>query len=137
MTLPKTELWFIDIKKIIYDTLKNYTLLIEKLWTTDWRVIIRNVQDVSNTQTPFITFQQVWSRTNAIWIRTAVFQFDVWSKNLQEGEEIKDIVVNLFNRANIWGIKSILQRESENSEDKTKLNRHSLDFQFTFKDMKY
>lgn len=133
--IPMTEIWFIDIKKYIYDTLNTYFPLKQK-WLK--KVIIRNFESVAKEQRPFISFSSIWGSTNSIWIRSEAFQIDIFSENIEQGEAIKDIVVDLLNRRNFKWIKSKLSRSwPDGSDEKTWFCRHVLDFDFVFKDMKY
>jgi hypothetical protein len=133
-----TNIWFVDIKKYLFDLLKSNEKLLDKFWgSTEGRIILRNIQDISLTPLPFITFQQIWSRTNNIWIRSVTFQFDIYSDFIEEWEEIHDIIVDLFNRRKNDWISSKIEREDQGVEQKTWFIRHSLDFQFVFKDIKY
>lgn len=133
--IPMTEIWFVDIKKYIYDTLDTYFPLKQK-WLK--KVIIRNFESVAKEQRPFIAFSSIWGRTNNFWIRNESFQIDVFSESIEQWENIKDIVIDLLNRRNFKGIKSQLTRTwPDGSDEKTWFCRLVMDFEFVFKDMKY
>lgn len=132
--IPITEVWFVDIEKYVYDTLTTYVPLLQK----GTSVIMRKHFNVFKEQKPFIHPHYIWGNTNSIWIRSELFQIDIFADNMQEWKNIKDIVVDLFNRRNFKWIKSKLVRTwPDESDEKTGLFSCNMDFDFVFKDMKY
>lgn len=131
-----TELWFVDITKYVYDTLKNYVPLLEQ-WVE--KVIIRKFESVAKEARPFITFSSMWwPVSNSLWIRSETFEFEIYTESFEQWSKIKDILVDLFNRRNFKGIRSKLLRTWPSwSDEKTGYSRHMVDIDFVFKDMKY
>jgi len=134
MEIPKNEIWFIDIKKYIYDTVSSYHPLLEK-WLK--KVILRTFENVSREERPFICINDLWGSTDSVWIRSVWINFEIYASSMEEGEILKDILIDLFNRRNVKWIRSRLETDIGWWMDKNWLTRHLLDFEFIFKDMKY
>ena len=136
ITIKYTEVGFIDIKLYIYDRLKNYVPLIEKVWTNN--VFIKWNGDDLKDKDKFLHFWIIGSNTNKFWIRSSLVQIDCYAKSVEEVDNIKEIIIDLFNRRNFQWIKSILKSDYWNKTPSRKwISRATLDFDFVFKDMKY
>ena len=131
-----TEVWFIDIKRYIYDRLVNYVPIIEKIGTKNVHIKWNgsNLKDSDK----FVFFWIVGQNTNHIWIRSCLVQIDAYAPSIEEVDNIKEIIIDLFNRSNYKWIKSILKNDYWNKTPSRKwISRATLDFDFVFKDMKY
>lgn len=134
--IPMTELWFIDIRKYVYDSLVNYVPLIQKIWTDN--VHIWDQEDILKVSTPFVSIFSLYWNTNSLGIRNQNFQIDVLAKSVEDAEAIKDIVIDLFNRRNFKWIKSKLTMIwPDMSKPELWRFRQILRFDFIFKDMKF
>lgn len=136
ITIQYTEVWFIDLKTNIYDRLVNYIPLIEKIWVKNVH-ISWTWKDLSK-EDKFVSFD-VWGwRTNKIGIRSHSVQIDSYAKSIEEVDNIKEIIIDLFNRSNFKWIKSNLKIDYWSKTPARKwIKRNTLDFEFIFKDMKY
>lgn len=135
ITIKYTEVWFIDIKLFIYERLKNYVPIIEKIWTDN--VFIKNDGSLKN-KNKFISINVIWWRVNSFWIRTNLVQIDTYWESVEEVDNIKEIIIDLFNRSDFKWIKSLLKNDYWNKTPSRKwISRATLDFQFTYKDLKY
>lgn len=135
-TIPRWELWFIDIKKYIFDSLNLYVPLIQKIWTNNVHIWKKN--NISKIQPPFVALTRIWWSTDSLWLRNEMFQIDVISETAEEAEVIKDIVVDLFNRRNFKWVRSKLALIwPDMSRPKISRYRQILRFDFYFKDMAY
>lgn len=133
--IPKNELWMIDIQKYLYDIISNYVPLLQK-WLK--KVIIRNLENVSKENRPFICINSYGWRTDSRWIRTEVYMYEVYAENIEQWESLRDILIDLFNRRNIRWIRSRLTNTWPNGVDeKTWLSRHLLFFEYVFIDSKF
>ena len=135
--IEHSELGFIDIRKYIYDRLASYVNLIQKIWWPE-NIICRDLQTIKGTDRPFISYSHVWWSTNSLWIRKDSFQIDIWATNMEEFEDIKDLVVWLFNRSKDDGVKSQLSSIwPDMSNPEKSLFRKPLTFKFVFKDQNF
>jgi len=135
--IEHSELWFIDIRKYIYDRLTSYVNLIQKIWWPE-NIICRDLQTIKGTDRPFISYSHVWWSTNSLWIRKDSFQIDIWATNMEEFEDLKDLVVWLFNRSKDDWVKSQLSSVwPDMSNPEKSLFRKPLTFRFVFKDQKF
>lgn len=133
--IPTTELWFVDIRKYVYDTLINYVPLIEKIWTNN--VHIRD-HDISKLPLPFVSVVGDWWTTDSRWVRNHSFQIDILDKSVENAEVVRDIIIDLFNRRNFKWIKSKLTMIwPDMSRPQKWIFRQILRFDFVFKDMKF
>lgn len=134
--IPITELWFVDIRKYVYDTLVNYLPLIQKIGTNNVHIWDQN--DMSKVPIPYVSVLSMTWNTNSLGIRNQNFQIDVLAKSVEEAEVVKDIVIDLFNRRNFKWIKSKLTMIwPDMSKPEQWLFRQILRFDFVFKDMKF
>lgn len=134
--IPTTELWFVDIRKYVYDTLVNYVPLIQKIWEKN--VHIWDENNISKKPKPFVSIATISWNTDARWLRSHVYQIDVLTKTVEDAESIKDIIIDLFNRRNFWGIRSkLVEIWPDMSKPGIWSFRQILRFRFTFKDMKF
>lgn len=134
--IPITELWFVDIRKYVYDTLVNYLPLIQKIWTNNVHIWDQN--DMSKVPTPYISVLSMTWNTNSLGVRNQNFQIDVLAKSVEDAEAVKDIVIDLFNRRNFKWIKSKLTMIwPDMSKPEQWLFRQILRFEFIFKDSKF
>lgn len=134
--IPLTELWFIDIRKYVYDSLINYVPLIQKIWTNNVHIWDQN--DISKTTLPFVSITNLSWNTDTRGVRNQTFQIDVLANSIENAENVKDIIVDLFNRRNFKGIKSKLIQIWPDMSHPTKwVFRQILRFNFVFKDMKF
>lgn len=134
--IPITELWFVDIRKYVYDTLVNYLPLIQKIWTNNVHIWDQN--DMSKVPTPYISVLSMTWNTNSLGIRNQNFQIDILAKSVEDAEAVKDIVIDLFNRRNFKWIKSKLTMIwPDMSKPEQWLFRQILRFEFIFKDSKF
>lgn len=133
--IPMTELWFIDIRKYVYDTLVNYVPLIQKIWTNNVHIWDHNI---SKVPLPYVCISANWWNTNSIGIRNQGYQIDVLAKSVEDAEAVKDIIIDLFNRRNFKWIKSKLTMIwPDMSRPEAWIFRQILRFDFIFKDMKF
>lgn len=81
----------------------------------------------------------MWNgRSNKVWIRSHSVQIDSYAKSIEEVDDIKEIIIDLFNRSDFKWIKSNLKIDYWNKTPAKKwMKRNTLDFEFVFKDMKY
>lgn len=136
ITIQYTEVWFIDLKKLIYDRLINYVPLIEKIWPDN--VYVSNDWGKLKDKDKFVFFDVSNWRSNHIWIRQHSVQIDSYAKSIEEVDSIKEIIIDLFNRSDFKGIKSLLKIDYWNKTPSKKwMSRSTLDFDFMLKDMKY
>ncbi len=134
--IPITELWFVDIRKYVYDTLVNYVPLIQKIWTNNVHIWDQN--DMSKVPVPYVCISGSWWNTNSIGIRNQGYQIDVLAKSVEDAEAVKDIIIDLFNRRNFKWIKSKLTMIwPDMSRPEAWIFRQILRFDFIFKDMKF
>lgn len=134
--IPITELWFVDIRKYVYDSLLNYVPLIQKIWTNNVHIWDQN--DMSKVPTPYISVLSMTWNTNSLGIRNQNFQIDILAKSVEDAEAVKDIVIDLFNRRNFKWIKSKLTMIwPDMSKPEQWLFRQILRFEFIFKDSKF
>ena len=135
--IEHSELWFIDIRKYIYDRLTGYVNLIQKIWWPE-NIICRDLQTIKGTDKPFISYSEIWWSTNSLWIRNMSYQIDIWATNMEEFEELKDLVVWLFNRSKDDGVRSKLDSIwPDMSNPEKNLFRKPLTFRFVFKDQNF
>ncbi len=133
--LPKTELWFIDVRKYVFDSLSKYVSLIQKIGS--WKVFIFDY-NMSKEEPPFVVIQTLSDRTDYRWIRTYYIQIDIYDKTIERSEEIKDIIIDLFNRRNFHWISSKLESIWPDTSNPKKWRfRQILRFNFVVKDMKF
>lgn len=133
--IPMTELWFVDIRKYVYDTLVNYVPLIQKIWTNNVHIWDHNI---SKVPLPYVCISANWWNTNSIGIRNQGYQIDVLAKSVEDAEVVKDIIIDLFNRRNFKWIKSKLTMIwPDMSRPEAWIFRQILRFDFIFKDMKF
>lgn len=132
--IPLTDEGMVDIRLYVYEsTIDALQWIISKEG-----IIMREYENLSGIDRPFIWISKLGGSTDARWVRTQFFQIDVWSDTIEESEKIGDKVIKRFNRTNWKGIRSLLENEHPDSNDiKTGLYRRVLEFQFTFKDMNY
>lgn len=134
MTLPTTQTWFIDIRKYIYDTLMNYLPLRQKIGRHIY--VVEPLGDFPHAEEPFVFFTKNSDVVHR-WIRTYSCQFDVYTKTREEAEEIRDIIIDLFNRRNYkWIRSSLILIWPDMSNPKAWYYREIFDFEFVFKDFK-
>lgn len=134
--IPMTELWFVDIRKYVYDTLVNYVPLIQKIWTNNVHIWDQN--DMSKVPVPYVCISGTWWNTNSTGIRNQSYQIDVMAKSVEDAEAVKDIIIDLFNRRNFKWIKSKLTMIwPDMSRPEAWIFRQILRFDFIFKDMKF
>ena len=132
-----SELWFIDIRKYIYDRMANYVNLIQKIWWPE-NIKCRDQETIKWMDKPFISYSEIWWSTNNLWIRKVLYQIDIWATNMEEFEEIKDLVVWLFNRSIDDWVRSQLDTIwPDMSNPEKNLFRKQLTFRFVFKDQKF
>ena len=132
-----SELWFIDIRKYIYDRMANYVNLIQKIWWPE-NIKCRDQETIKWIDKPFISYSEIWWSTNNLWIRKVLYQIDIWATNMEEFEEIKDLVVWLFNRSIDDWVRSQLDTIwPDMSNPEKNLFRKPLTFRFVFKDQKF
>lgn len=135
--IEHSELWFIDIRKYIYDRFTNYVNLIQKIWWPE-NIKSRDEESIKWIDKPFISYSHIWWSTNNLWIRKDSFQIDIWATNIEEFEEIKDLVVWLFNRSKDDVVKSqLVNIWPDMSNPEKNLFRKPLTFKFVFKDQKF
>jgi len=135
--LPTTELWFIDIRKYVYDTLVNYVPLIEKIGTNNVYFWDTNNSIAKKTR-PFVSITQLWWNINSIWIREQEYQIDIFWTSLEQSGDTRDIIIDLLNRRYVNEVRSKLIRlRPDQSDEKLWIVRQSMDFLFVFKDMKF
>ncbi len=136
LTIPKTELWFIDIKKYVYDSLVTYVPLLEIIGNDS--VYFRPNDTIYDKNKPMVCISESGGNTDFKWIRNQVYQIDVLAESVEVAEKIKYIIVDLFNRRNFKGIRSKLFRTwPDMSNTKKWIFREILFFEFVFKDMKF
>lgn len=136
LSIPKTELWFIDIKKYVYDSMATYVPLLEVIWVES--IFFRPDDTIYDKKKPIVSISESWGNVDFKWIRNQTYQIDVWATSVEEAEKIKYIIVDLFNRRNFKWIKSILTGTwPDMSNPKKWFFREILFFKFVFKDMKY
>jgi len=132
-----SELWFIDIRKYIYDRMANYVNLIQKIWWAE-NIKCRDEETIKWMDKPFISYSEIWWSTNNLWIRRVLYQIDIWATNMEEFEEIKDLVVWLFNRSIEDWVRSQLDTIwPDLSNPEKNLFRKPITFRFVFKDQKF
>ena len=135
--ITKTELGFIDVRKYIYDSMISYVNLITEMWSVD-RIKANWFSVYDDVKKPLICYHEVTSNTDGIWIRKALYQIDIRWANVEKTDKIKDLVIDLFNRKNTHGIKSILTHVwPDMAEFKNQLIHKPLTFSFVFKDQKF
>ena len=135
--ITKTKLGFIDVRKYIYDSMIAYVNLIEEMWTAD-RIKANGFAVYDDVKKPVICYHEVTSNTNSKWIRKSIYQIDIRGANIEKTDKIKDLVIDLFNRKNISGIKSILTNVwPDLPEFKNQLIHKPLTFSFVVKDQKF
>lgn len=131
-----TNAWFVDIKKFIYDKLSTNPLIIDEIWENN--VFLKDDWSDLFNKNKFIFFGIISETTNSFWIRNCSVQIDLYSESIEKTDNIKEIIINLFNRSNYKGIKSLLVNDLWNKIPARKwLVRNTLNFDFVFKDMKY
>ena len=132
-----SELWFIDIRKYIYDRMANYVNLIQKIWWPE-NIKCRDQETIKWMDKPFISYSEIWWSTNNLLIRKVLYQIYIWATNMEEFEEIKDLVFWLFNRSIDDWVRSQLDTIwPDMSNPENNLFRKPLTFRFVFKDQKF
>ena len=135
--IPTSELWFINIREYIYNRMKNFVNLTQKIWWSE-NIKCRDIETIKWLDKPFVSYSEIWWETNSFWIRESVYQIDIWATNMEEMEEIKDLIVWLFNRSNEDGVKSKLMSLWPDLWNPEKNYIHKpLTFSFVFKDQKF
>lgn len=135
MSIPLTNRWFIDLRKYIFDSLVNFSDLTTLIWANN--VYVREIEDIASKPKPFVSITSISWNVDIAWIRTWVYQIDIWAESVEQSEDIRDVIIDLFNRRNYLGIKSKLNFIwPDMSDEKTKLFRQIVEFDFVFKDQK-
>jgi len=84
----------IDISKIIYDKINtdnriiNYTPSV----TIDW------LQAPVGSSAPNIILNDISGSSNEIWRRIQMFQISIWESTKLKSEELRNIIIDIFNR---------------------------------------
>lgn len=134
MEEKENKYWFVDIFKIVYDLTTNCQALLD-IWMK--KVIFRTNESVYREKRPFICINDSWGSTNSRWIRSHTLYFEIYAENLEKAEAMKDALVYLFNRANFNWIRSRLSLDVWFWFDEKWFVRHSLYFDFVFKDQNF
>lgn len=107
----------INIKKFIYDELNSLENLKKKVSEK-----IFNAKAPVKTTLPFVSINNISdAKINHFWKRVELHQISVWSKDPDELEELKNIIVNKFFKLKkspieICNIDSINETENKESE---------------------
>lgn len=134
--VPKNELWMVDIKKYIYEIVKNYYPILQKVKRDS--IFYTMTKKFKEIEKPMILITDIWWSTNSVWVRNQSFQFDVYAYSIEEVENIQYLLIDLFNRRNLDWIRSSFDKNwPDMSNEKTWLFRRILMFDFVFKDMKF
>ncbi len=135
--IPTSELWFINIREYIYNRMKNFVNLTQKIWWSE-NIKCRDIESIKWLDKPFINYSEIWWNTTNLWIRKSIYHIDIWATNMEEMEEIKDLLVWLFNRSNEDWVKSKLMSLWPDLWNPEKNYIHKpLTFSFVFKDQKF
>ncbi len=118
----------IDIKKYMYDTLKN---------TTNHTVVFRDIDGFLDSL-PCIAISFNGWHTNFKGVRNESFQIDIFGKNIEETENLKNIVIQQLNRRFENGIRTTLTGTGPDmNEGKSGVFREILLFECVFLDSDY
>jgi len=100
----------INISKIIYDKLINDSRIsdyIDDNWLTiDWE------QASQSATAPNLILNRITWNTNIIWRRLEIYQISIWETSKSKAEDLRNIVLDIFNRLKEW---DVLYSNLENS----------------------
>lgn len=83
----------INVKKFIFDKLKNEPTLSSYVWTRIYPWVAK-----LGSEFPLVVYNRITpGKIDLKWIRNEYFQISIWGKTVLENEQIMGVVISLFN----------------------------------------
>jgi len=123
----------INLAKIVFDRLNTDSRIIAYPGVTiDWNEAPESVK------APNLIINEISNNSNEIWRRLWIYQISVWENSKLKSDELRDIVIDIFNRWKEGEVKfATLESSVPTYDNKIKEFWHHITFKFKLLDKNF